>query len=1265
MDEAAATGGEPAAEPGTRRPFVAPAHEVEDGVPMGDALRAAVRRAPVVVVECAFSEETTFEAHPLRARHVDGVERIAAALNAVDPVVWEGSRAWLSCAAAPPEQQVTLAWRMAVELWQRGLIDLDLPVRIAVTFCAVGPGGAPVTGGDSADETTGLLARTPERAIVVSEDVALCLRVEHRSELRPGGVLDDGRNLYVFAADASKKGPRQDTEDLPLWTEFEAYALSPAIREIHYVGFRLPRRAPPVLDLADVFVQPGAVAWRQRTGQGFPSGEEGADGAEAMASLLGLTIQRALVRHHHLVVLGEPGAGKTTLLKWLAIVAAEGHWPALTREAGARLPLLISVGRLAEVLAPGDAPSSTVLARYFGVRDGALADAVASFLHRQLEAGRCLVLLDGLDEVRAEDRELTEAWLRDFAARYPQNRFVATSRFVGYSGLRLPEDAAVVRLTALDASARRRFVRAFCNAYLKWETGEERAAEAEAQATALLQAIEASDRLSALARNPFMLSALALIHRAEGRLPRHRVQAYQMFLRALCETWSEARKLVSGGAPIGDAAAGVAYEEEAIPVLGELALAMHERFPRGIAPVEIVRQVIASALKAREELDDATALAAADVFLKRAGEEVQILLERGAGQWGFLHLTFQELFVAAGLHAGERFDDVAMEHLLEPRWEEVIRLGVGYLALVQARPVAAQRFLEKVLAYEAPAPWRRAAKILGKHIGLAAMLAVEAGDALPPRTQRRIAEAFAGWLCDGPPREVADSGAPEDLGEKVSQWLRQIALSEVANPFIDALIRRASAGDVRGRRHAVNALERMDARVPPAVLVNLLVVDSLAHPSWFGTLLAHSASSDELCELAHHGNERVRAALAQAAELRPAAERASILEALVGDPSPNVREVAAQLPLLGARQHGGFYAPETMTPEEEARLLPFLEDPSEPVRRRALVRLRQSTNGAVQTAVEELLRYDPSPEVRRQAAMNLAATGQLTGFETAVLTFAEHMGESEWDVARVFLLGWKDVEERIDWLLRLLEAPQTSLRATAAFLLGGAAMNRQVEEIHRFGEMDAALAACVADPDPLVRRETLRSLDVRGERSFAAAVAATDDPDPDVREAAFVAVSRRGLFVDVFTKGLNDTNPAVRALCLNVLPALSPEARERRFEIAAADPDPKVRSALVQWLGLAGDAKEALLKRLLTDPTPDVRSTAVWALVNQQLQVSADAVAPLLRDTNIGVVAGAARVLAQAGDDGMRILVEHADVPAARAALWQWAEARQWAFPPS
>lgn len=758
----------------------------------------------MVLLACSFPAVPDAAAQIARARLVSGVERIGAALKAVDPIVWEDDRAWLTFGDADPHERTGQAWRAAVELWQRCVIDLHLSARIALALVAHGPGELSAEGSPARAELGALIENTPDRTVVVSEEAALALGQDERANLAVlGTTMPDGASIYVFPSDARGAHPISALDQLSLWSVFQDHAQSSEIREVRYVGFRLPRRAPPVLDLLDVFVEPLAAELPRGKPEDFPL-------------LLAEEIRHWLARHRHLVVLGEPGAGKSTLLRWLALVAALGQWPLLTGEVGPRLPLLLSIGRLAEGLArapsgAAERPPEHVLATYFVPEAGETQSALARFLARQLAHGRCVLLLDGLDEVRPEHRRAIEAWLAELGMRWPENVFVATSRFVGYSGLRVPDDARVVQLAPFGNEARAAYVRAFCRAYVRWESDEDRPAEADAQANALLSAIDASDRLAMLAQNPFMLSALALIHRAEGRLPRHRVQVYEMFLRALCETWAEARKLVTASID----APSLAYEEEAIPILGALALAMHEEHPRGVAPRDFVRSTIAGALRARDDVDEAVALAATDAFLERAAGEVQVLLERGAGQWGFLHLTFQEFFVAAGLHANEQFDEMATRHLLEPRWEEVIRLGAGYLSLVQKRPVAAQRFVERVLAWKAPAPWTSGVESLGRHIGLAALIAMEAGDALPPRTQHEVAKAFADWWCEGAVGEAADSMFDHrKTRAETSRWLRELALSAFAKPLTAAFLERLHAPGARGQKRAADALLQLKARIP-------------------------------------------------------------------------------------------------------------------------------------------------------------------------------------------------------------------------------------------------------------------------------------------------------------------------------------------------------------------------------------------------------------------------------------------------------------------
>jgi NACHT domain len=739
-------------------------------------------------------EETVFKR---RTQYAAGVEYVARAFAAAEPLHFQGDGVmlFLPLPGDDAEEAAATVLRAAQALWERVRLELNLPVRVAAHVAEVR--WARDTGhlADPAIDRCGHLEHaTPTNAIAVTEDVYLALPDRQRAELAPLGVTRrDGLAAYVFPGSAAQARPVEGfepTDDLAARATLRAYALGPDVRRLRYVGLRLHKAEPPSLDVLDVFVPP-KVKVRARelaAALGLPPVEMAALGA-APWTLPGMvpaegeqrrTLQEVFGECRAMAVLGDPGSGKTTLLRWLAVIAARGPLE-LRRHLGiveSLLPVPLSVGRLAEVRRAAGASLSVpeAAARYFPERSAGEATTLLPALLRALSAGSCLVLLDGLDEVRPEERASVHAWLESFVASFPRCRYVVSSRQVGYGGFALPGGVEVM-LVPFDDAQVERYVRAFYGAYLAWEGGAAPAARAHEQSSDLLEALRRNGRLNGLARNPFLLSALALIHRAEGRLPRHRVQAYEVFARALCETWAAARRLVR---PASDAPA-IAYEEEALPLLGQLALMMHESYPTGAAPQEVVVGTLADALAATGAATREDAGRAARAFLDRAGKEVQILYERGPGTWSFLHLTFQEFFAAAGLHAAEQFEAKAMEKLFDPRWEEVIRLGVGYLALVQKRPAATRALMAKVLAAEAPEPRRWVTEVLEKQIPMAALLASEAGDALPREMQEEIARRFVEWglgMQTPAIKDVVDELRLTDLGKRVEACLRAAVAAE-------------------------------------------------------------------------------------------------------------------------------------------------------------------------------------------------------------------------------------------------------------------------------------------------------------------------------------------------------------------------------------------------------------------------------------------------------------------------------------------------------
>jgi HEAT repeat protein len=461
------------------------------------------------------------------------------------------------------------------------------------------------------------------------------------------------------------------------------------------------------------------------------------------------------------------------------------------------------------------------------------------FFERALEAGRCLVLFDGLDEVTASDQrvEVRDA-VAAFATRYSKNRFVVTSRIIGYESAPLDRNTfAHHTIMPFNESEIATFIE-------KWYTARERdASQANAQAEHLIRTIQQNDRLKKLAENPLMLTIIALVHRIEAELPNERVRLYDKCTEALLSTWEGIK--------------GIPYDRERPHykqrrrLLERLAFWMHTLEQAEGRQAEVKRgdlELKLTDLLCEDEklgLGRDAARAEAQAFIELAKSRTGILVERGDGIFSFVHLTFQEYFAACDLEARyvHNLDALWQQiqpHLYEARWREVILLLLGRLNRYDEPPNV---IFEKILRER-----NRFDDVIHRNLFLAAQCLAD-GISIRERLRNDVVDALLKFARAEPPKYVSlrydaivalgtlrgNVRAGEGLlalaqDEKVDEWVRRAAAEALgklgrADDAVRSLLALAQDEKVDewGRRDAVEALGKL-GRADDTVIQGLLAL---------------------------------------------------------------------------------------------------------------------------------------------------------------------------------------------------------------------------------------------------------------------------------------------------------------------------------------------------------------------------------------------------------------------------------------------------------
>ena len=351
------------------------------------------------------------------------------------------------------------------------------------------------------------------------------------------------------------------------------------------------------------------------------------------------------------ILFGGPGSGKSSSLNRLAYSCAT--------DAQRPLPIYI---RLSEY---GRATPRIGLPAYLTqvVRDKyGMPPAFCNLVDQKLREGTCLLLLDGWDEVAEEHRSGVMAGIsRLLNGALTKNQIVISSRFLNDPDTRrLTDQLDVFEIDRVSTSQIERF------SVEDWFTDS-------SQGRGIYRNILEDPRLLALARNPFMLSALCLIGESGTLLSDSRAEIYLSCIQNLYESGNPelSWKLIE-------------------KYFCHVALRLFDRPDPGDNDETIFSLAQVDSILIEHGRTETLNAPIADILSSIS--DCQLFDRVGDDDLIVIHRTIWEYLVARNLwHQGDTGIEFLLARLENPKWEEVVRLYMGILS-----PMEGAKFFEYV-----------------------------------------------------------------------------------------------------------------------------------------------------------------------------------------------------------------------------------------------------------------------------------------------------------------------------------------------------------------------------------------------------------------------------------------------------------------------------------------------------------------------------------------------------------------------------------------
>ncbi|MDX2003925.1 MAG: HEAT repeat domain-containing protein [Meiothermus sp.] len=644
-----------------------------------------------------------------------------------------------------------------------------------------------------------------------------------------------------------------------------------------------------------------------------------------------------LPKHKLIVVLGDPGAGKSLLLRRRVIEEADSQ---------NLFPVFVQLSHYAR---QGSGKIREFIEEF--ASNSFQLELSADFFEQKLTSGSCLICFDGLDEVsQTPDRIKVRDQVQRFIQLYPQHTYLISSRIVGYGAAPITlGQAEEVTLEPFTPEQIQSFVGKWYTQALPSDTPKR-----EQRTADLLAELDPSrnPRIADLAKNPLLLTIIALVHRDGHKLPQQRAQLYQRSVGTMTDTWDSVQERIPSDAERP-------YYKRRRRILERIAFNLQNSVTPGNAnPAletdelkRLVREVIYDLEDQRLIKEDCKE--EAERFVDYTEKRTGLLYEQGQGSYSFVHQTFREYLAATDIL--NRRDDDGVPGIWEeiqpklhhPNWREVILLLCGEKSQSDK---FVSKLVEKILT-QAPDIYE---PILQRNLFLAAQILADVTESAH-QIRQEVVDRLGQLATSRPTLTLLRIDAIRSLGLfEDNPQAAQVLLTLVQNPKENSDVRRFAA-------QALGQLGRVEEAAQ--------------------TLLALVQNPKEDSDLRRFAAQTL-------GQLGRVEEAAQSLLALAQTPEEDslMRGYAAQaLGKLGRVE------------EAAQTLLALSQNPEEDSGVRDFAAQALGKLGRVEEAAPTLLALSQNPEedshVRGYAAQALGKLGRVEGVAQALLALAQNPKE--------------------------------------------------------------------------------------------------------------------------------------------------------------------------------------------------------------------------------------------------------------------------------